>query len=353
MRKIIIIGSYNSIIYENAISNAFRNQGFETIDLNWNDFKITTRFSLINSILKLYYKLVDRLLIGPFIIKTNKFILDTINKLNPELVFINRGTHVLPQTILRIRAQNIIVISYNNDDPFGNSMPKFYWRHFVESVKSCNINFVYRPKNVLDYLELGLEAPYILPPYYIRDRNYPIYLNEFVYDVVFIGHYEDDGRDSLLVDLINRGYKVGLYGDLGTWRNSIHFNNFRRLGVDIRRAEDNYNLLLNSSKIALNFLSKKNNDVYTRRCFEIPATKTMQLSEYTKELSEFFIENREIVFFYDLNDALSKIDFYINDNYQREMIAENGYNRLIKDGHEVNDRVKEIIKILELLNIGA
>ncbi|WGU68927.1 glycosyltransferase [Capnocytophaga canimorsus] len=45
------------------------------------------------------------------------------------------------------------------------------------------------------------------------------------------------------------------------------------------------------------FLSKLNNDQYTRRCFEIPACGTMMLSERTPTLQEFYTENEEIVFF--------------------------------------------------------
>ncbi len=44
------------------------------------------------------------------------------------------------------------------------------------------------------------------------------------------------------------------------------------------------------------FLSKINKDSYTRRNFEIPAMKKVLLSEYSSELSNMFIEDKEMVF---------------------------------------------------------
>ena len=43
------------------------------------------------------------------------------------------------------------------------------------------------------------------------------------------------------------------------------------------------------------FLSKINNDSYTRRNFEIPAMKKV-LSEYSDELNKIFIEGKEMIF---------------------------------------------------------
>lgn len=106
-----------------------------------------------------------------------------------------------------------------------------------------------------------------------------------------------------------------------------------------------YNLAINSAKIALVFLSKKNNNSYTRRCFEIPAAKTFMLSEYTDDLDSMFNECVEAEYFRDKKEMMDKIKYYLKHDDKREKIARAGHERLLRDGHEVTDRAREILRI--------
>ena len=109
---------------------------------------------------------------------------------------------------------------------------------------------------------------------------------------------------------------------------------------------EDYNNALCNSKIALCFLSKVNNDTYTRRCFEIPATETLLMSEKTSDLTSLFQENNEAVFFEKINDFGEKLDKLLNNKNEIKRIARNGNMRIWKDGHDINSRVKYIIKII-------
>ena len=105
---------------------------------------------------------------------------------------------------------------------------------------------------------------------------------------------------------------------------------------------------INQAKISLVFLSKINND--TRRCFEIPATKTMMLSEYTDDLAQnLFEEGREADYFKSKEELLEKIQYYLNNESEIAKIGNAGYERLMKDGHEVKDRTKQIMQTFEKL----
>lgn len=114
--------------------------------------------------------------------------------------------------------------------------------------------------------------------------------------------------------------------------------------VKYENFEARYNELLNRTKIAIVFLSKINHDTYTRRCFEIPAAQTFMLAPYTEELANMFEEDREIVFYRSKQEFLEKIFYYLEHEEERERIAQLGYERLIKSGHEAVDRVKEVMK---------
>ena len=56
---------------------------------------------------------------------------------------------------------------------------------------------------------------------------------------------------------------------------------------------------------------------------------TDRLSE-SKQLDEIFKEDHEIVFYSTKEEALEKINYYLNNPTEREKIAENGYNKVIE-----------------------
>jgi spore maturation protein CgeB len=47
-----------------------------------------------------------------------------------------------------------------------------------------------------------------------------------------------------------------------------------------------------------------------------------------KQLEDIFIEDEEIVFYSSKDEALEKIKFYLNNDYERNRIAENGYKKV-------------------------
>ncbi|MDQ7083778.1 MAG: glycosyltransferase [Sulfurovum sp.] len=164
-------------------------------------------------------------------------------------------------------------------------------------------------------------------------------------DVVFIGHYEDDGRDEAIKLLIDNGIDLKLYGT--EWDKSKYYDFFRDRLSEIKPVYNDYNLALNSTKIALVFLSKLNNDTYTRRCFEIPATKTMMMAEYSDDLNTMFSEGKEADYFKTKEELLGKVQYYLAHQDTLTEVSENGYQRLLRDGHEIRNRVKEVISTYE------
>ena len=63
-----------------------------------------------------------------------------------------------------------------------------------------------------------------------------------------------------------------------------------------------------------------------------------------------FIENEEIVFFRNKQEFVEKIQYYLNHEDERKRIAQAGRKRLIHDGHEVKNRVRQIVNDIEELD---
>lgn len=352
MKILIISDGHASSIYDGAFARGFQELGHEVYRFTWKEYfkhyQYSTQYQTDGNKLKsIYYRAQNKLTFGPALFRINSDIVKKCVEISPNFVFIYRGTHVYPSTIKKIKEKvRCKVFGYNNDDPFSLSYPEYFWRHYKNGVKYYDHIFSYRYKNIDDYNKMGYKKVSLLRSYYLKNSNYFIEklpTDKYKCDVVFIGHFENDGRDEAIKLLIENDINIKLYGTL--WENSQYFEFFEETLGKITPLYEDYNIGLNSVKIALVFLSKKNNDTYTRRCFEIPITKTMMMSEYTDDLNSMFEQGKEAEYFTSKEELLEKVKFYLSNEEQLKQVGENGYRRLMKDGHEVVDRCQKILKI--------
>lgn len=350
--KILVVGSWHSNIYEEAVYNALNKLSHDVYKFSWREYFNNFQYDDISLLAKFSYEFRDKFSIGNIINKINNELLKKIKDIMPEVVFIYRGTHIKKETLLRIKQinENVLIVGYNNDDPFSNKAFKPLWRHFKKCIPYYDINFVYRHGNIDEYKAVGAKNVYLLRAYYIKEKNYRIGLDEkdrkkYESDVVLIAHYESDGREKYLEEILEKGFRLKLFGS--GWNNVIRKSRtlFPFYPVFVVRG-DEYNKALSGTKIALCFLSKLNRDTYTRRCFEIPATKTLMLSEYTDDLNSMFREGIEAEYFRNKEEMIEKIRYYLSNDDKREEIAQNGYNRVVEDGHDVVSRMKYAMDII-------
>lgn len=349
--KILIVADWHGEIYGQAFFDGFTSLGYDIFSFSWKEYfkhyQYASRYKTDNNKVKsLYYRFQNKLLIGPTLWKINEDLIKKCQELKPELVFIYRGTHIYPKTIRQIKKCGCKVFGYNNDDPFSNEYKSYVWRYYNKSIHFYDHIFAYRWKNIDDYQGLGYKEVSILRSYYLKDNNFNIdklLTNKYTCDVVFIGHFEDDGRDKAIKLLLEEDIDIKLYGT--GWEKSKFYAYFIKKFKEISPLYEDYNLALNSAKIALVFLSKLNNDTYTRRCFEIPATKTMMMAEYTDDLNSMFEEGVEADYFRDKEELLQKVKGYLSCPEKIEQVRHAGYKRLLEDEHEVLDRCREIIRV--------
>jgi spore maturation protein CgeB len=355
VKVLVLEEGLGSNIYGGAFSKGFGSIGCNVDYEKWSIFNEDFfSNSLLSKFLNLYKKIENRFAFGFFIKRINENIKHLAEESKPDVVFIYRGIHIYPSTVrYLIEELGLTVLGYNNDDPFSDNYPNYYWRHYLNSLPYYSHVFSYRQKNINDYQAIGIDST-LLRSYYLKDKNFPIEnISEnckYISDVSFIGHYEADGRDQLLLSLLKKGVDLKVYGP--EWhRSPLYSQLVSLLGYEIESLKGtDYNLAINACKIALVFLSKLNHDTYTRRCFEIPATKTMMLAEYTDDLATLYTPGKEADFFSSEEDLLKKIEFYLKQNHYQN-IGEAGYKRLLKDGHEVTDRCRQVIDYYK--NMGA
>ena len=347
--KILVVGDGHAAIHEVAVVDAFKELGHQVEAFYWQVY-----FDALNPFVRVWCRLQNKFIIGPVINKLNSDLFNKTVHFNPELIFIYRGTHIKYKTIEEIKHKipHCLVYGYNNDDPFSKGYPPWLWRHFLKSIPLYDITFAYRHHNLDDFIRAGAKCAELLRSWYIPAINHPIALSEkdnniYECDVVFIGHYEDDGRMECLEEIARTGVKLRLFGPPYEWNHRIVKSKALKNLAPVRLVwNDEYNKALCGSKIALCFLSKLNRDTYTRRCFEIPATRTLLLSEYSTDLASIYRAGEDVDFFKNKEDLIKKIQFYLDNSDARNRVALNGFQRVKDDGHDIISRMTNVLELM-------
>ena len=346
--KLLIVGTFAYDIYEQVFLDAWKEMGLPAAGVALQPY-----FQGFLGKVQAYVPFG-----GPATHRANEAIKQSVLQERPDVLLVWRGTHVTPSTFRFIRQHtDATLVSYNNDDPFGprthGEMPRHHnllWRWYIESLALVDLALVYRPVNVGEAMRAGAKRAAVMKPSFIPERDRPVTLDEaerarFACDVVFVGHYEPDHRVACLAALAEAGLHVRLFGG-GAW-------NRERLGKAARAIEpgpelhgDDYTRALCGARMALCFLSKLNRDVYTRRCFEIPASGALLLSERSPELLDMFRENEEAVFFSNPAELVEKARWLRDSPATAKRIAAAGRRRVLSDGHSVRDRAAQFLEMV-------
>jgi len=345
--KVLVVGSWFSTTYELPLYNAFK-ETCETDKFAWcTYFGFTPLSNKIetngNFLLSIWYKFQNKFIIGPSVQKLNRDLKSKVDQFNPDLVLLYRPTHVLLEVVKHIKKNSLIFV-YNNDDPFTYKLPKYVYRNYFSILPFADWIYAYRPKNISDYSKLNFNNTSILLPNFLQEKHFPLPKIEKSLNVIFIGHFEDDGRDDaikLLIEHLGQGIEI--------WGNDWDKSRYYPFFVEYLKREivpifgEEYNKKINQSKIALVFLSKINNDTYTRRCFEIPATKTFMLCESSIDMKTFFTQGVEAEYFSTAQELTQRVSYYLTNPDELDKVREAAFKRVYSDGHEIRDRARQIL----------
>lgn len=332
--KILFVGYTDYDMYVRAFFNAARNMS--GIDAYLFDFRSLNSDLTRNNI---FLRVEKHYKIGPHVLRYNKNLIDYVADNKIDIVFLYACDIIRAITVKKLSKLCYVAI-YNNDNPFSDYFPKYQWKNVVNSLKYADIVYSYRLSNIQQYINNGAKRVKLMRSYYISDRNYYIQdelIDIEVPDVCYIGHYENDGRVDYLKSLMDSGIDVGVPEE---WK-KYSFKHDHLIYISDTYIK--YNEVLNKAKIAIVFLSTINKDTYTRRCFEIPIVKTLMVAPYNEDIKSLFEDGKEVILYKDKEDLMKKIHYYLQNVEERLMIAEAGYNRVMKDGHEAANRVQAII----------
>lgn len=337
------------------MSEALQRLGHSVHPFAWHSYLSEAR----NRLSVVVRKAQNKYLVGPIMRRINRDLVGVVRDVEPDLLFVYRGTHVTASTLRQIRASHprTVLVGYNNDDPFAEGQARWAWRHFVAAIPEYDRVLAYRPQNVADFTRAGARSTGLMLPWFVPGVHKPYDLTaeervRYGCDAVFIGHYEDDGRLGCLDALARAGVTVKVFGPGRgfpghDWDGPLRSRPaLRHLAPTTLLWAVDYAKALNAAKIGLCFLSRRNRDVYTRRCFEIPATGTLMLSEYSADLATIFREGVEADYFRDATELTRKALYYLANHESRQRVAGAGHTRVLADGHDVDSRMRAMLREL-------
>ena len=339
--KILIIGEWHSVVHEEQLFRNFKSRNIDVFN-----FKTYKYFSSQNRIIKKFLRGLDKYSFGLIINKINKDLIDCVYKLEPDLLFFYRPRHIFQSTMIKIKEfSNSKIFIYNNDSPFSNKYSRYFWRRYFKMLRYADIVLSYRPADIIDYKKIGINSELFLPwydPVFFKDIPNTSHFSRKD-EFLFVGHAEDDLRIPILTHISSN---LKLYGPLKDWSKKYICSELKSIVNKPIWGYDYYKKLC-EHKIALCFLSKLNNDVYTRRCFEIPAAGTMLFSEYSEELNNIFGDMKGAVFFKDFEEFKYKLQILKENPNAIIKIAKIGKEIVLKNKFDVSSRVDKIISLSE------
>jgi hypothetical protein len=329
--KGIIVGSWQWEIYEQALSDGFEANGIKIY-----------KFDIYNT---LKSNIQRKLRFGSQLNQLNQRLIQYAKQINPDFIFFQRPEYFYPSTIKTIKLLiNTYLIGYHNDNPFIQPNKYLKYRLYFGVIKHFDLNYAYRPSNISDLQNFGSKCTKLLLPYYIEGLHNMDIAVEKEYDVTYIGHFENDGRDKHLQYLIDNNVNLKIFGETWQWKKSIiNLNNISKPKHGIE-----YVKILKKSRIALALFSTSNKDIYTRRCFEIPASKTFMICQNNYYISKLFHIGKEVDVFSSKEELLYKVNYYLKESVLREKMMSKAYLEVfqkysnIKTAKQIIDDIKQL-----------
>lgn len=350
--KILVIGDWHSKLHEEVVAAALARLGHEVARLSWHGYFAAAGQPRWR---QYWLRAQNKYLWGPQLRQLNCDVLTKAREFQPDAIFIYRGTHIFASTLRALRAAlpGVVIAGFNNDDPCASGHIPGLWRHFIAGLPELDIALAYRHANLKDFARAGAPRVELLRSWYVSELNYPRSLTKveqerFDCDVVFVGHYEADMRLACLEEVVRRGWRLRLFGHQDGWEAALRASPVLNHLAPIHAVwGGDYNAALCGAKIALCFLSKLNRDTYTRRCFEIPASGAMLLSERSGDLESLFVAGKEADYFSSPEELGEKLDLYLGDEAKCRAVAAAGHAKVSSAGHDVDSRMRMMIAWLE------
>ena len=241
-----------------------------------------------------------------------------------DLIYINNCEFINRSSIRLMKKKSDKIYFYCEDNPFV-SRDKKRWKLTTKCFDLFDL-VIFHQRNRLKYIKEYNIKKYIviIPPYFNKlVNNIKKKKNQ---DIVFIGTWFPE-RGKFFYELKKMGLKFKIYGL--RWDQDRRYFNILKKNIILKGINlKNVMKIYKNSKISIGLLSKGNDDDITRRCIEIPISKSLLCSEETETLKDLFIENKEAVYFRNSKECYEKCNLLLKNSKLLNRISINGFKKV-------------------------
>jgi len=269
-----------------------------------------------------------------------------------DIIYINNVHWINKSIYFFLKKFSKKIIFYCPDNPFVRR-DKMKWSILKSVLKYFDLVIFMQKNRISLAKKFGIKKYIFIPPTFRFEEFYKKKLSnidkkKYSTDILLIGTWFKE-RGLLAKSILDSGLKIKIYGN--RWHKDINFNMIKHVinpGVDPNK----YRIIIQSAKIAICLPSEENQDDITNKSLEIPTLGSLLLAKKTKTHSEFFIDNKEAVFFKNNKDCVNKCKFLLQHENIRKKIAENGRLRIFKNRKKILFEYKIKYIFNKILNIA-
>lgn len=319
---------------------------------HWALEKIADEIDVVNTsgFTSLWYKIAYHLFLYGIPIripenrKENSQIIEKINSTHYDIVWIDKGVTIFPETLQYIKKKSpkTLLISYSPDNM---ALRHNQSQQYLECIPLYDYIITNKSYILEDMRKLGAKDIRFVNNSYESTFHYPRTLTSEDYkeiggDIGFVGAWEKERCESILY-LAQHGLNVRVWGG-GKWLK--YKGMYPNLTIEDKGLySENYSKSFQAFKISLCFLRKMNFDLQTTRTVEIPACGGFMMAERTSEHQAMFEEGKEAAFFSTNEELLEKCKYYLSHEKERKQIATAGLKRCQTSGYSNEDTIRNVI----------
>ncbi len=275
--------------------------------------------------------------------KYKKYIEQSFDAFQPDIVFTYNGTILKDDTLDYFRAHGakVIVWMYDSIQRPDRAMCKPHFDH-------ADLFCCFEERDV-EYLATKGKKAYFLPLACDTDVYYPIANTEKDIDILFVGAiYTSPKRIQLLEELVKRypHKKIVIYGEYKPYfKNPITwlFRKHRDVFKNVNIAPEQVNRLFSRTKIALNIHHKQTFHGANQRLFEACGAGAYQICDRNPFIESIF-PNGEVALYTNKEEMFTAIDYALSHDMSRQ--AEKAH-RIIIEEHTFIKRIKYMLDLLQ------
>ncbi|HEY1809989.1 MAG TPA: glycosyltransferase [Acidobacteriaceae bacterium] len=288
-----------------------------------------------------------RLPVGPFIYRVNRDLLRLVRQFQPDVVWLEKPVQFTRETLLAIKQTGAQTVCYNQDNPFGPRNDPG-WQQFLKVFRLFDLHCLFRDADIPRYKSWGLPwirttlsfepTVHFPPPSDWTDA-------QRTRSVSYIGSpYEE--RPAFLVSLgESRGIPVAIAGP--RWRQSLTPERYRRFITNDYLVDSAYREAIWRSRVNLSFVTHSNEEDIGHKSIEIAACQGFLMALRTPGHQACFEEDREAIFFSDIDECADKCRFYLDKPQPRAEIARRGRERAVRSGYDNDTQIARILNVLD------